>query len=159
MTDLRGSRALVTGASSGIGAAIARELAARGANLVITARRKDALEQLATELRGTGVEVQIVSGDLGWPGAAARLWTEATVDGTIEIVVNNAGFGAFRPFIEIEAAREAEMIQLNIAALVELSRSFVETRRGATTRGYLLNIASIAAYQAVPNMAVYTASK
>src|SRR5262245_45063607 len=122
MTDLRGSRALVTGASSGIGAAIARELAARGANLVITARRRDALEQLAAELGGTGVDVLVVSGDLGWPGAAGRLWREATADGTVDIVVNNAGFGAFRPVLEIDAARESEMIQLNITALVELSR-------------------------------------
>src|SRR5215813_10748450 len=134
MTDLRGLRALVTGASSGIGAAIARELAAHGANLVITARRKDALAELATELRGKGVEVLIISGDLGWPGAAGRLWTEATVDGTIEIVVNNAGFGAFRPFVDIDATREAEMLQLNITALVELSRRFVEARRDATSR-------------------------
>jgi len=155
----RRSRALVTGASSGIGAAIARELAARNIDLVLTARRKAALEELAAELRKSGASVAVIVGDLGRPGAAATLWRDATAGGAIDIVVNNAGFGAFRPFLDVEPAREAEMIQLNIAALVELSRAFLAAREGATTPGYLLNISSIGAYQSVPNMAVYASSK
>jgi short-subunit dehydrogenase len=152
MSDLAGMRALVTGASSGIGAAIARELARLGATLVITARRKDALDRLAAQL---GVDVQVLAADLGRPGAAAALWHDACVEGPIDIVVNNAGFGYFRRFDEADATRDAELLQLNVTSLVELSRAFVEQRRP----GYVLNIASIAAYQSVPNFAVYAASK
>src|SRR5262249_14877948 len=72
---------------------------------------------------------------------------------------NNAGFGTFRPFTSVEGARDAELVQLNITSLVELSRRFVDDRAGAHDRAYLVNIASIAAYQAVPNMAVYASSK
>ena len=198
--DLAGMRALVTGASSGIGAAIARELAKRGAALVITARRQGALDALASELAGAWkVRVDVVVGDLGRAGAAAEVWTAATAGGavdrsgsagsrsaaegqrggsiegsgsagsrsaaegqrggSIDVLVNNAGFGYFRRFADAELARDAELLQLNVVSLVELSRRFVAARAGLPGRAYLLNIASIAAYQAVPQMAVYAASK
>ena len=152
-------RALVTGASSGIGAAIARDLAARGVHLVLTARRKDQLAAIAAECTAQGVTALVVPADLGTPGATDALWTAATADRPIDLCINNAGFGYFRPFGEVEAERDAEMVQLNITALVELSRRFVVARKGSAGRAYLLNIASIGAYQAVPNMALYTASK
>jgi short-subunit dehydrogenase len=157
MSDLRGLRALVTGASSGIGAAIARQLASRGASLVLTARRYSALEQVAASC--TGVDVEVITSDLGHPDGAATLWTAATGGGPIDILVNNAGFGYFRPFSEIDWVRDAELLQLNITSLVQLSLQFVQARRDKRGRAFLLNVASIAAYQSVPNMAVYASSK
>ncbi len=148
-------RALITGASSGIGAAIARELATRGIDVVLTARSRDALDRVAAECTALGVKAEVVVGDLGTPGAVATLWHAARASGELDIVVNNAGFGYFRPFADIDWARDAELLQLDIVALVELSKAFV--RDGE--RGYLLNIASTAAYQSVPNMAVYSAAK
>lgn len=159
MAELAGKRALITGASSGIGAAIARILAARGVALVLTARRKDALESVASECRALGAKVDIIVNDLGKPEAAHALWRAATVSGPIDICVNNAGFGYFRPFTEIEWARDAEMLQLNITSLVELSLLFTRARKTQSGRAYVLNIASIGAFQSVPNMAVYAASK
>ena len=158
-SPVAGLRALVTGASSGIGAAIARDLAGRGARLVLAARRKDALDAVAADCRTRGVAVDIVAVDLGRPGAASTLWDTAARGGAIDIVVNNAGFGYFRPFADVDWARDAELVQLNITSLVELSRRFASARVGEERRAYLLNVASIAAYQAVPNMAVYAASK
>ena len=159
MSDLTGKRALVTGASSGIGAAIARELAALGADLVVTGRRRDALDAVATECRAPGVQVTSVVGDLGKPGGAAALWTAARAGGPIDILINNAGFGYFRAFRDVDWHRDAELIQLNIASLVELSRRFIDDRGASPDRAHLVNIASIGAYQAVPNMALYASSK
>ncbi|MGN6105989.1 MAG: SDR family NAD(P)-dependent oxidoreductase [Kofleriaceae bacterium] len=159
MSQLSGKRALVTGASSGIGAAIARILAAEGAELVLTARRRAALDAVADECRAAGARVDVVTADLGQPGAAAGLWDAAAAHGPIDVLVNNAGFGYFRRFSEGTWARDAELLQLNISSLVELSRRFVDARAGEPGRAYLLNIASIGAYQSVPNFAVYTASK
>jgi uncharacterized protein len=153
MSELAGLRALITGGSSGIGAAIARELAARGADLVLTARRRAQLDEVASTC--TGVKVDTIAADLGRDGGADAVWTAATSGGAVDILVNNAGFGAFRPFAATEWARDAEMIELNIHALVELSKRFVAADRP----GYILNIASIGAYQSIPNMALYAASK
>jgi short-subunit dehydrogenase len=157
MSVLQGKRALVTGASSGIGAAVARDLAARGVTVVLSARRKPQLDEVAAQCSAASTEV--ILADLGKPGEAARLWREATASAPIDILINNAGFGYFRPFASIEAARDAELLQLNILSLVELSRAFAEHRRGKRERAYLVNIASIAAYQSVPNQALYTSSK
>ncbi|HEU0033737.1 MAG TPA: SDR family oxidoreductase [Kofleriaceae bacterium] len=152
-------RALVTGASSGIGAAIARLLAADGVDLVLTARRKDALDQIAGECSARGVRVDVITADLGTPSAASVVWNAATANGPIDILVNNAGFGYFRAFAGADWARDAELLQLNVTSLVELSRRFIDARAGAGERAHLVNIASIAAYQSVPNFAVYAASK
>ena len=154
MAELSGLRALVTGGSGGIGAAIARELAARGADLVLTARRKDALAEVAASC--TGVHVDLVAGDLGVDQGAGAVWAAATVRGPIDILINNAGFGAFRAFALTEPGRDAEMCQLNMTSLVELTKRFLAQDR---PRGYIVNIASIGAYQSVPNMALYAASK
>jgi len=156
-TAKSGRRALVTGASSGIGAAIARELAHLGFDLVLTARRRDALEQVAAACQG--VKVEIVTSDLGKPGAAHALWVEATAAGPIDVLINNAGFGYFRRFDEVDWARDAELIQLNITSLVALARCFVDAHRTSTAPAHMVNIASTGAYQSVPNMALYAASK
>src|SRR5215468_10819651 len=136
MSELTGKRALVTGASSGIGAAIARELAALGVDLVLTARRRAALDAVAAECIARGVRVEVIAADLGAPAAAGALWTAARAGGPVDILINNA-------------------------SLVELSRRFVDDRSAGfpQDRAYLVNIASIGAYQAVPHMAVYAASK
>jgi uncharacterized protein len=174
MSELTGKRALITGASGGIGAAIARELAAHGVELVLTGRRREALEAVAAACAARGVRAEALLADLGVPDAAARLWSAARTPGPIDILINNAGFGYFRPFRSVDWRRDAELIQLNVTSLVELSRRFIDDRnvalaggdptgsadRGAAPgRAYLVNIASIGAYQAVPNMAIYAASK
>lgn len=153
MDSLSGKRALVTGASSGIGAAIARELAARGVDLVLTARRKAELGATAASCHG--VKTDVIVADLGAPSSATVVWNAAIASGPIDIVVNNAGFGAFRAFSDTDWARDAEMLQLNMTSLVELSKRFVTSQQA----GYLMNIASIGAYQSVPNMAIYSATK
>jgi uncharacterized protein len=159
--ELTGKRALVTGASSGIGAAIAIALAARGAGLVLTARRRDALDAVAAACSQRGGRVEIVTADLGRAGAATGLWNTVRTAGAVDILINNAGFGYFRAFSAADWGRDAELIQLNMTTLVELSRRFIDERRtaGAHGRAYLLNVASIGAYQSVPNMALYAASK
>ncbi len=161
MSELTGKRALVTGASSGIGAAIARELAALGVDLVLTARRRAALDEVAATCTARGVRVDVVTTDLGVAAAASALWTAARAGGPVDILINNAGFGYFRPFRAADWARDAELVQLNIASLVELSRRFVYDRSTGSPhdRAYLVNIASIGAYQAVPHMALYASSK
>lgn len=156
-SSLRGWRALVTGASSGIGAAMARELAALGVDLVLTARRRDALEAVAATCQG--VKVDIVTADLGKPDAARALWAAASAGGAIDILVNNAGFGYFRRFDEVDWARDAELIHLNMTSLVALARCFVDARKGSSNPAHMLNVASTGAYQSVPNMALYAASK
>ena len=152
-----GKRALVTGASSGIGAAIARELSKLGVDLVLTARRRDALEAVAASCMG--VKVEIVTADLGKPDAAHALWAAATAGGTIDILINNAGFGYFRRFDEVDWARDAELVQLTMTSLVALARCFVDAHKGGIAPAHMLNISSTGAYQSVPNMALYAASK
>ncbi|MFA6310956.1 MAG: SDR family oxidoreductase [Sterolibacterium sp.] len=156
-SDLIGKRALVTGASSGIGAAIARELATLGVDLVLTARRRDTLEAVAATCKG--VKVEIVTADLGKPDAARALWDAATASGPIDILINNAGFGYFRRFDEVDWARDAELVQLNMTSLVALARCFVDAHKASSVPAHMMNIASTGAYQSVPNMALYAASK
>ena len=159
MSELSGKRALVTGASSGIGAAIARRLAGHDVDLVVTGRNREALEAVAETCRERVVNCEAIVADLGAPGGATALWAAARKAGPIDILVNNAGFGYFRPFHAVDWARDAELLQLNVTSLVELSRRFIDDRGASPDRAYLVNIASIAAFQAVPNMAVYASSK
>lgn len=160
-TDWRGKRALVTGASAGIGRALATGLAQRGVDLVITARRGPELAALAADLTAAhGVAVETVTCDLGAPGGAASLWAAASAGRPLDLLINNAGFGTFRAFATTPWARDAEMLQLNVTSLVELCHHFVAAHRarGAGT-SYVLNVASIAAFQAVPHFANYGATK
>lgn len=153
----QGPWALVTGASSGLGADFARELAARGHHLVLVARRSDRLEALAEELRPQGVAVRCEALDLAEPGAAAEL--ERSLEGLpVEVLINNAGIGPFGPLLELPWERTREMVRLNMEALVELTRRFAPGMK-ARGRGRVLLIGSIASFQPVPSMAAYAATK
>lgn len=147
------SIALVTGASGGIGLELARLLAAQGHELHLVARRADALEAAAAELGRDRVRVH--AADLTRPGAAAAL---AEAVPRVDVLVNNAGVGNFGPFAEADLDRTLGMIQLNVAALTELTRRYLPGMV-ATGRGRVLNVASTAAFQPGPLMAVYYATK
>jgi uncharacterized protein len=156
----RGRWALVTGASAGIGAAIARELAAAGANLVLTARRQDRLEHLARNLKHNhSVQTEVCAADLIEPDAPQEIRAFTDSKGlAIEILINNAGFGAYGEFAEINPQRSLDMVQVNCAAVVYLTRLFLPDmiqRR----RGDILIVASTAAFQAVPYISTYAATK
>ena len=152
--------ALVTGASAGLGAGFARALAARGDDLVLTARRADRLEALAAELRAAhGVRVEIVAADLADPAAPAALLAAIADRGvTIDTLVNNAGFGIQGAFVDAAAGDQLGMIDLNCRALVALTHAVLPPMV-ARGRGGILNIASTAAFQPGPWLAVYFASK
>ena len=157
MTEKRPT-ALITGASSGIGAVFAREYASRGHNLVVAARRTDRLDALAAEITAAhGVSVRVIASDLSVPGAAKKLAT-AVGKTPIDVLVNNSGWGHIGPFADEDLAGMAAEINVNIVALTQLSRLCVAPmiERG---RGTIINIASTAAYQPVPNMSVYAATK
>lgn len=158
--DLRGQSALVTGASSGIGLEIAKQLAAAGANLVLVARRKDRLEALASELRAAhGVTVDVIASDLAQPLAAARLFEATEGAGRIvDIVVNNAGFGIQSEFLDIPWERTAQQLSLNIVSLTESCYHFGRAM-ASRGRGFILNVASIGAYLPTPQYATYAAGK
>jgi uncharacterized protein len=147
--------ALITGASAGLGVDFARQLSARGHRLVLVARRLDRLEALAAELGNA----RAVAMDLAAPGAAARLLDDVAKAGEqVEILVNNAGFGLRGLVAELDAARLREMIDLNIGALTDLCRA-VAPQMVARRSGSILNVASTAAFQPGPGMAVYFATK
>ena len=151
--------ALVTGASSGIGAELARELARHGHDLVLSARSVAPMEALAEELRASGAGVTVIPADLAKPGTAAALVREIEAGGlTIEVLVNNAGLGAIGRFEQIAAERDAEMMQVNIVALTELTRLLLPPML-ARRRGKIMLVASTASFLPCPNMAVYAASK
>lgn len=158
--DYTNQTILVTGASSGIGVAFARALAARGANLVLVARRLDRLEALATELQAAhGIRAEVIGLDLGTAAAGRTLKSRTDELGlAITGVVNNAGFGTDGPFLNEDPDTLAAEIAVDITALVDISRAFIEPLRSAGT-GILVNVASMAAHQPIPGMAVYSASK
>lgn len=151
---------LITGASSGIGEVFARKLAARGRNVLLVARSEDKLVTLCNELgRSNSIRAQYVALDLSQPESPARLFEEAQKRGlSVDMLVNNAGFGSMGEFSKLDLARELNMIDLNIKSLVELTYKFLqpmlERRQGA-----IINVASTAAFQPVPFMATYAATK
>ncbi|GAB2530119.1 SDR family NAD(P)-dependent oxidoreductase [Nocardia heshunensis] len=157
--DYHGRTTLITGASAGIGAEFARQLAARGSDLVLVARRGERLAALAAELAAAhGIAAHALPFDLARPGVGPEL-AEAIehlglpVDG----VINNAGFGTFGPFHTEDLDRVRAEIALDITAVVEISHAFLPRLRAAG--GVLVNVASMAAYQPTPRMAVYGAAK
>lgn len=157
--EYRGRWALATGASAGIGETFARKLAERGMHLALSARREHRLRDLADELRERhGVETAVLPADLAEPGAAPRLWRAASEGRAIHLLVNNAGFGARGRFDEIPLERQLEMLRLNCAAPMELAWLALRDMR-PRGEGAILNVASIAAYQPVPHLAVYAAGK
>lgn len=155
-----GEVALITGASSGLGLEYAKLFAAHQKDLVLVARRKERLDALAKEISAArGVKVEVIAADLADPTTPGRIAEEVKRRGLeIEYLVNNAGFGTSGPFAESDLAKELEMVQVNIAALLELARAFLPPmiRRG---HGRVLNIGSTAGFQPGPFMAVYYASK
>ena len=147
--------ALITGASSGLGVEFARQLSKKGQRLVLAARRKERLDALATEL-GSARAVAI---DLSRPGAVSTLLDHLrNADEQVEVLINNAGFGLRGRFVELDALREREMIDLNIGALTDLCRA-IAPQMMEQKSGAILNVASTAAFQPGPNMAVYFATK
>lgn len=150
--------ALITGASSGIGMAMARSLARRGFNLILTARRRDRLAELKKELVAENdIRVKIISADLSDINDCKKLYREAS-SVSIDLVINNAGFGLYGRFWETELETELDMIDVNIKAVHTLTKLFL---RDFVKRdyGFILNVASIAGFMAGPNMATYYATK
>ncbi|HET8882383.1 MAG TPA: SDR family oxidoreductase [Solimonas sp.] len=152
--------ALVTGASSGIGAAFAQALAAQGSELILVARSADRLEALAAQLRAQhGRRVEVIVADLGAPRAAATLAETVAARGlVVDLLINNAGFGSASAFVDEDPAHAQRMIALNCAALVDLTHAFVPAML-ANGRGGVINVASLAAFQPAPYMSLYGATK
>ncbi len=157
--DFRGKWALVTGASAGIGVALARELARAGAKLILTARRRERLESLAAELNASGTETRILVADLNDPAAPQQLF-DATEGAGIEvdILINNAGLGQFGEFHASVVEQEMSEVRVNCEAVVRLSRLFVP-RMVERRRGWVLVLASTASFQPVPYLTTYAATK
>ena len=157
--ELKGKWALVTGASAGIGAALARELARHGANLILTARRRERLEQLASELAAKGVETRVVAADLNDATAPQVIYEAVKAEGLhVDILINNAGLGNYGAFHANDVEQELSQIRVNCDAVVAVSRLFVPPmveRR----RGWVMVVASTASFQPVPYITTYAATK
>jgi len=150
--------ALVTGASGGIGAELAREAARDGHDLILIARRVEAMQALANELKKIGAETQIVAADLGKPGAADEVVSKIGAAAGIDTLINNAGLGTTGRFDQSDPARISEMLQVNVVALTQLTRLFLPAMI-ARRSGRVMLVASTAAFQPGPQMAVYYATK
>jgi uncharacterized protein len=154
------STCLVTGASAGIGADVARALAGRGHGVTLVARRAERLRELAEELRAEhSVRAEVLECDLAEDGSREGMLAELADRGLmVEVLVNNAGFGSGGRFQELDPEREVEMVRLNVEAVIALCGRFV---RGMVSRGRgaILNLASTAAFQPLPRQATYGASK
>ena len=170
-TDFQNKWALITGASSGIGAALARELAAHGANLILTARRRDRLDALAAEFAAkapdtrpdtrinTRIDTRIVVADLNDPSAPQQIFDATEGAGlVVDILVNNAGLGNFGAFVTNNADQESTMVRVNCEAVVRLSHLFIP-RMVERRRGWVLVVASSASFQPVPYLSTYAATK
>lgn len=152
--------ALITGASSGIGAAFAHELASRGTDLVLVARSGDRLRAIATDLHHQfGGRVEVIEQDLTAPHAVDHVVETVQQLGlTLDGLINNAGFGDYGEFGDRPCQRQTEMVQLNVLVLVELTHKFLPMMRDQQ-RGSIINVSSIAAFQPMPYLSVYAASK
>jgi short-subunit dehydrogenase len=152
--------AMVTGASSGIGLAMARILAAKGYSLALVARRVDRLEGLAEELRAKhGVEVHVLGADLSAVGAAAELYAKAKSLGLkIEVLINNAGVGMQGKFLEMDLERVSAMFRLNVESLTQLTQ-LIARDMVAQKQGYILQVASMAAFLPSAYVSAYAATK
>lgn len=159
-SDLRGKTALITGASSGLGADFARDLAVRGCNLVLVARREDLLRALQEEITARhSVAVRTIPIDLTEPEAPQRLYDRVAEAGAdVEVLVNCAGYGLYGEFVAIPWERERNMLELDIITLVHLTKLFVRDMV-ARDSGYILQVSSIGAYQPSPTYATYSAAK
>ncbi len=158
--DWRGKWALVTGASSGIGVALAKQLAAGGTHLILTARRRDRLEELAQKLKAEhAIQTEVFPADLARPEAPQQICAFTKQKGlAIELLINNAGFGQYGELSQVATQRLVDMVQVNCTAVVHLTRLFlpemIERRCGD-----VLILASTASFQAVPYITTYAATK
>ncbi|HTG34497.1 MAG TPA: SDR family oxidoreductase [Thermoanaerobaculia bacterium] len=151
--------ALITGASGGIGLELARRFAAGGYDLVLVARSTAKLEELAGELRKHGAAVRVLAKDLARPESPEEVFQELeAAEIAVDVLVNNAGFATYGPFVEIDLGRELEELQLNVVTLTHLTKKLLPGML-ARRRGGVLNLASTAGFQPGPLMAVYYATK
>lgn len=152
--------ALITGASSGIGETFARELASRKTDLVLVARSQDKLEQLASELASKyQVKTEVIAQDLTEAAAGQAVFDLVEAKGlTIDLLINNAGFGDYGGFSDRPLSKQMAMVQLNIVALIELTGLFLPAMQHQKN-GAIINISSIAGFQPIPYMSVYAATK
>ncbi|MBE9129781.1 MULTISPECIES: SDR family NAD(P)-dependent oxidoreductase [unclassified Coleofasciculus] len=154
------STALITGASGGIGAAFAKKLAKRNTDLVLVARSQGKLEQLAKQLYDKyQIQADVIVQDLTEPDAAARVFEAVSQKNiTIDLLINNAGFGDYGSFSQSSRTKQIKIVQLNVLALVDLTYQFLPQmqERGS---GSIINISSIAGFQPLPYLSVYSASK
>jgi uncharacterized protein len=159
MNNQASRTALITGASTGIGRELANLLGAQGFDLILTARQRDALESVAGPWRSQGRTVDVLPIDLLQPGAAQNLYAQVKQLGrTVNVLINNAGFGSSGAFHEIQEGTDLGLLQVNVVALTELLRLFLPDMV-ARKQGRILNVASLGAFQPGPYMAAYCASK
>lgn len=151
---------LITGASSGIGLEFARLFAADGSDLVLIARREAELQSLADDMTAShGISAQVITEDLSDPAAPQHIADRLAADGVaVDVLVNNAGFGLRGPAAELDLQRQLDMLQVNVTALTHLTRLLLPAMI-ARRQGGVLNVASTAAFQPGPRMAVYYATK
>jgi uncharacterized protein len=160
MFNYKNQTALITGASGGLGATFAQELAARGMNTILVARSADKLQALATELTAKYQQRNdVIALDLVPAGAAATLANKvAEMDLQVDLLVNNAGFATYGNFELIELQRDRDQVLLNIATLVDLTHTFIPQMLERKS-GSIINLSSVVGFQPVPYMTVYAASK
>src|SRR5260370_817284 len=159
MDNWRVKWALVTGASAGIGVALAEELAAGGTHLVLTARRKERLDELARGLAVKHkVKTEVFAADLADPSAPEKIFAFTKEKIQIDLLINNAGFGQYGEFPTTEKQRLLDMVQVNCHAVVHLTRLYLPQML-ARRRGDVLILASTASFQAVPYISTYAATK
>ena len=159
MDNFSGKNVLITGASSGIGLAMAKDFANRGANLILTARSEDKLMQLAEDLSDKNIKTHVFIEDISLPNSAQRLFNQVNETGLkVDVLVNNAGYGRWGNFDECPIEDYENMVHLNVTSLTELSYLFVDqmVKRGS---GGIINVASTAAFFPIPYSAVYAATK
>ncbi len=157
----QGMWALITGASSGIGESMARQLGSEGVNLILVARRLDRLQILGAELKEKyQIEYQAVDADLSVPHETKRVFERATANGRmVQVLINNAGMGVYGPFMHYGVEQYSKIIQLNVTALMELTYYFVGHMQGHGKVSYISNVGSIASFLSVPYFSVYGATK
>jgi short-subunit dehydrogenase len=157
---LQGKTALITGASSGLGVDFARQLAARGCNLVLVARRMERMQELRTEIAATSaVSIDCRAMDLTKPDAPQRLYEQLKNSGqTIDILINNAGHGLFGQTVALPWDKLHSLLELDIVALTYMTRLFVPDMVKRRS-GYIVQIASTGSFQPTPTYAVYSAAK
>jgi len=158
-TTFKNKTVLVTGASSGIGLAMAKELSKRGANLILTARSENKLNEVAAIVRKTGSEAHVFTSDLSIPKSGKKLYDAITQAGlSVDLLINNAGYGRWGEFTSFEREDYGKMIQLNITALTDLCHLFLPdmVKKGS---GGIINVGSIASFSPVPYGNVYSSTK